>query len=83
MEAALRAAERSEAEAREAVEAVATLQRELGEARSALKAAEKEARGDRHPHTLTSIHNLAGLLEDQGKLDEAEPLSRWTRPRLH
>ena len=32
--------------------------------------------GDRHQHTLVSINNLAVLLETQGKLAEAEPLSR-------
>ena len=30
--------------------------------------------GDTHPHTLTSINNLGMLLQDQGKLDEAETL---------
>ena len=32
--------------------------------------------GDTHPDTLTSINNLASLLQDQGKLSEAEPLHR-------
>ena len=30
----------------------------------------------RHPHTLISINNMALLLQDQGKLDDAEPLMR-------
>ena len=32
--------------------------------------------GPTHPDTLTSVNNLAGLLQAQGKLDEAEPLYR-------
>ena len=32
--------------------------------------------GDEHPDTLVSINNLANLLSDQGKLGDAEPLSR-------
>ena len=32
--------------------------------------------GDRHPSTLISIGNLGGLLQDQGKLDEAGVLYR-------
>merc|ERR1712054_715116 len=34
----------------------------------------REKLGDKHPSTLTSINNLAGLLEERGRLDEAEPL---------
>lgn len=30
--------------------------------------------GPEHPHTLTSLHNMANLLKEQGKLDEAEEL---------
>ena len=30
--------------------------------------------GDRHPDTLISINNMATLLEDMGKLEEARPL---------
>ena len=30
--------------------------------------------GDRHPHTLALMDFLGGLLEDEGKLDEALPL---------
>ena len=30
--------------------------------------------GPRHPDTLTWVNNLAGLLYEQGKLAEAEPL---------
>ena len=30
--------------------------------------------GDEHPDTLRSLSNLASLLQDQGKLSEAEPL---------
>ena len=29
--------------------------------------------GDRHPDTLLSISNMAGLLQDQGKLDVVAP----------
>jgi tetratricopeptide (TPR) repeat protein len=32
--------------------------------------------GEEHPHVATSLYNLAGLLKDQGKYDEAEPLYR-------
>ena len=32
--------------------------------------------GPTHPGTLISVNNLAGLLQAQGKLDEAEPLYR-------
>ena len=32
--------------------------------------------GAQHPHTLTSVNNLAGLLKAQGKLVEAETLYR-------
>ena len=32
--------------------------------------------GDQHPDTLTSVNNLSLLLQDQGKLEEAEPLLR-------
>jgi len=32
--------------------------------------------GNTHPDTLLSINNLGMLLGDQGKLSEAEPLSR-------
>ena len=34
--------------------------------------------GDAHPNTLSSIHNFAGLLWKQGRLDEAEALFRET-----
>ena len=30
--------------------------------------------GDKHPDTLTSLHNLAGLYDAQGRYGEAEPL---------
>ena len=33
--------------------------------------AQRETLGDRHPDTLGSIYNLADLLEDQGKIEEA------------
>jgi serine/threonine protein kinase/tetratricopeptide (TPR) repeat protein len=36
----------------------------------------RRLRGDDHPDTLNSIHNMGYLLKDQGKLDEAEPLLR-------
>jgi tetratricopeptide (TPR) repeat protein len=32
--------------------------------------------GEEHPHVANSLHNLAGLLDAQGKYDEAEPLYR-------
>ncbi len=32
--------------------------------------------GPEHPHTLTSLNNLAALYHDQGRLEEAEPLYR-------
>ncbi len=32
--------------------------------------------GDDHPDTLESIHNMGRLLQDQGKLTEAEPYHR-------
>ena len=32
--------------------------------------------GDRHPRTIISMNNLGSLLQNQGKLDEAEPLYR-------
>ena len=34
----------------------------------------KKVHGDEHPHVAAGLNNLAGLLRDQGKLDEAEPL---------
>ena len=34
----------------------------------------RETLGDRHPDTLVSIYNMASLLQDQGKLVEAEAL---------
>jgi tetratricopeptide (TPR) repeat protein len=36
----------------------------------------REVLGSRHPATMTSVGNLAFLLEKQGKLAEAEPLCR-------
>ncbi len=30
--------------------------------------------GPEHPHTATSLNNLAGLYKDQGKYEQAEPL---------
>jgi len=35
---------------------------------------QREALGDAHPDTLSSLNNLAVLLSDQGKLNEAELL---------
>ena len=32
--------------------------------------------GDEHPATSTSLNNLAGILMEQNKLAEAEPLMR-------
>ena len=39
-------------------------------------AARREVLGDRHPHTLTSISNLAALLYQKGELGQAEELYR-------
>ena len=54
-------------------------QGELAEAeplyREAL-AARREALGERHPSTLTSLNNLAALLKAMGQCDEAESLFR-------
>ena len=36
----------------------------------------REVLGDKHPETLESVARLALLLQDQAKLDEAEPLLR-------
>ena len=36
----------------------------------------EKALGPAHPDTLATVNNLANLLSDQGKLDEAEPLYR-------
>ncbi|KAH8724011.1 hypothetical protein GQ44DRAFT_596102, partial [Phaeosphaeriaceae sp. PMI808] len=41
----------------------------------ALEGKEKEL-GVHHPDTLTSVSNLALVLQDQGKYEEAEKLSR-------
>lgn len=38
----------------------------------------RETLGARHPHTLTSINNLASLLHARGELAAAEPLLRET-----
>ena len=32
--------------------------------------------GEEHPSTLTSVSNLAGVLRNQGKYDEAEQMNR-------
>ena len=34
--------------------------------------------GTEHPHTLTSMSNLAGSLDSQGKYEEAEAMNRQT-----
>ena len=34
----------------------------------------KEILGENHPHTLSSMNNLASLYDSQGKYDKAEPL---------
>ena len=36
----------------------------------------ENALGPEHPNVATSLNNLAGLYEDQGKYAEAEPLYR-------
>ena len=38
-------------------------------------AASRETLGDRHPNTFASINNLANLLQAQGHLADAEPVS--------
>jgi len=43
--------------------------------RRALEGNEK-ARGAEHPDTLTSVNNLALVLRDQGKYEEAEKINR-------
>lgn len=35
---------------------------------------QEEALGKEHPSTLTSMNNVAGLLENQGKYDKAESI---------
>jgi len=44
--------------------------------RRALEGKESQL-GPQHPDTLTSVHNLAVLLQKQGKLEEAGPRSLW------
>ncbi|WP_130758765.1 tetratricopeptide repeat protein, partial [Microcystis aeruginosa] len=34
----------------------------------------KRLLGDNHPHVATSLNNLAGLYDSQGRYTEAEPL---------
>jgi hypothetical protein len=41
----------------------------------------KEALGHEHPDTLTSMSNLAGVLDSQGKYGEAEAMNRQTLAR--
>ena len=43
--------------------------------RRALKGREKVLGSD-HPSTLISVHNLASVLQDQGRYDEAEKMNR-------
>jgi Flp pilus assembly protein TadD len=38
----------------------------------------KEVLGTEHPHTLTSMSNLASVLRSQGKYEEAEAINRQT-----
>lgn len=38
--------------------------------------ATQRALGDRHPHTLVSLSNLASFLEGMGRHAESEPLLR-------
>ena len=42
--------------------------------------AQRAKLGPMHPNTLASMHNLAVLLKDQGKLGEAEALAREALP---
>jgi hypothetical protein len=37
--------------------------------------------GHEHPHTLGSMNNLAGVLDSQGKYEEAEAMHRQTLAR--
>ena len=39
-------------------------------------ASAEEVLGEKHPGTLTSVNNLASLLQDKGDYDGAEPLFR-------
>jgi hypothetical protein len=34
----------------------------------------KRLLGEDHPHVATSLNNLAGLYDSQGRYDQAEPL---------
>ena len=38
----------------------------------------KKVLSDEHPDTLSSMHNLAGVLYGQGKYEEAETMHRQT-----
>ena len=48
----------------------------LAQASHEMLAKQRETLGATHPDTLQSMNNLARLLQDQGKLSEAEPLFR-------
>ena len=49
--------------------------------RRALEGYEKVL-GKEHPATLTSVNNLAGVLQDQGKYEEAEKMNRVSTGRV-
>ena len=55
--------------------AVQELMASIDQLRRALEGREQQL-GANHPSTLISVHNLAGLLQAQGKLSDAEPLYR-------
>jgi len=44
--------------------------------------ARRKASGDDHPETLVAVSGLARLLQDEGKLDEAEPMLREVLARF-
>ncbi|KAJ9660117.1 hypothetical protein H2201_007024 [Coniosporium apollinis] len=41
-----------------------------------LRPTREEVLGKEHPSTLASVNNLAGVLQDQGKYEEAEEMNR-------
>jgi tetratricopeptide (TPR) repeat protein len=42
----------------------------------------REVHGPEHPYTLTSMNNLASVLDSQGKYEEAEAMNRQTLARM-
>ncbi|RDW71025.1 hypothetical protein BP6252_07588 [Coleophoma cylindrospora] len=52
--------------------------KEAEELQAQIMTTHKRHNGERHPDTLTSMNNLAFLLDSQGKYDEAEPIYQET-----